>query len=164
MTSLQGIRLVTTPASTYLNVRQETDYERERKCCAKWLLTFGISPDKAEGYARSTVSNRMDRMDRFYRFIWEEEDGYTAGVTHDHAHAWMKHLAHRDVSNGHRNASQKAVMMLFKWRAHERDGEEWEPEIRFGTDSASTTPRDYLTRDERREVREAALELGSIPG
>jgi hypothetical protein len=36
------------------------------------------------------------------------------------------------------------------------------PEITFTQDS-STNPREYLTRDERSAVREAALEYGSVP-
>jgi integrase len=52
--------------------------------------------------------------------------------------------------------------MLFKWIAHERGGSEWDPEITF-TDSDASNPRDYLTREERSKVQDAALEYGSIP-
>lgn len=54
-------------------------------------------------------------------------------------------------------------MMLFKWRRHQRGADEWSPEITFTRRNKSTTPRDYLTRDERTKVRNASLEYGSVP-
>jgi len=101
-------------------------------------------------------------MDRFYRWVWENYGGYTVNVTHDHADAWMTHLAQRDVSATHKRNSQKAVKMLFKWREHEHGLGPWEPKITFSADS-SNNPRDYLTREERGKIREAALEYGAIP-
>jgi integrase len=52
--------------------------------------------------------------------------------------------------------------MLFKWQTHERGRSEWDPKITFTQDSSSN-PREYLTREERAGVREAALEYGSVP-
>jgi hypothetical protein len=49
---------------------------------------FGKDTEKADGYARTTVSNRAHRMDQFYRWVWDREDGYTTNVTHDHADAY----------------------------------------------------------------------------
>jgi len=101
-------------------------------------------------------------MDRFYRFVWEQEGGYTVNVTHENADAWMKHLARENVSTTHKRNCQKAVKRLFKWRHHEHGLGTWDPDITFAADT-STNPRDYLTRDERSAVREAALEYGSVP-
>lgn len=53
--------------------------------------------------------------------------------------------------------------MLMKWRRHERGGENWEPTIRFSSGSGTTAPRDYLTDEECTDVREAALEYGTVP-
>ena len=61
------------------------DYRTEREQCLDWLLTFGKNPDRAEGYADTTVENRAYRMDQFNRWVWTEEDGYTTSLTHDHA-------------------------------------------------------------------------------
>ncbi|MFB6360951.1 MAG: tyrosine-type recombinase/integrase, partial [Halobacteriales archaeon] len=72
-------------------------------------------------------------------------------------------LAESDYSAAHKTCCQKAIKMLFKWRAHRRGDDRWEPEITFSEDS-STQPRDFLTREERKKIREAALEYGSIPG
>lgn len=48
-------------------------------------------------------------MDRFYRFVWDDqESGYTLYLTHDHADAWMRYLARRNVSATHKRNCQKA--------------------------------------------------------
>jgi integrase len=101
-------------------------------------------------------------MDRFYRFVWEREGGYTANLDHEHADEWTNHLARRDVSATHKRNCQKSLKMLYKWLHHERGLAVWEPEVTFAADS-STQPRDYLTKDERSKIRDAALEYGSVP-
>jgi len=57
---------------------------------------------------------------------------------------------------------QKALQRLFKYRAHQL-GEtvDWEPDHTFS--ESLDQPRDFLTIEERRAVREAALEYGSVP-
>ena len=162
MTVPDDIPIVTEPSETFLHPRQVIDYRSEREDCLEWLLAFGKDPDKAEGYARGTVDPRSRRMDQFYRWVWQQEGGYTANVTHEHADAWMRELAQEDYSSAHKSDCQKSIQMLFKWIAHERGGSEWDPEITF-TDSDASNPRDYLTREERSKVRDAALEYGSIP-
>ncbi|QSG09558.1 XerD/XerC family integrase [Halapricum desulfuricans] len=153
---------MTEPAREYLNQKQLLDYRSEREDCLSWLLAFGKDPETADGYALGTVKPRAYRMDQFYRWIWEQEGGYTAQLSHDYADAWMRHLAQEDYSSTHQTNCQKAVKMLFKWWKHERGGGLWDPEITF-TGANSTNPQDYLTRDERTQIRNAALEYGSIP-
>lgn len=123
--------VVTQASAAYLNQRQLLDYRSERKASIEWLLTFGKAPKQAEGYAPGTVKPRVARLDRFYRFVWENEGGYTANLSHDHADDWMQHLARRDVSAAHKTNCQKALKMLFKWLHHERSLGEWEPEFTF---------------------------------
>ena len=162
MIDLDQYPVITHPAEAYLNPRQRQDYRSERESCLHWLLTRGKKPAEAVGYAEGTVKPRCYRMDRFYRFVWEREGGYTTNLSHDHADAWMDHLAQRDVSATHKQNCQKSLAMLYKWLHHERGLGEWEPPFRFSSDS-STQPRDYLTRDERKAIRDAALEYGSVP-
>ena len=163
MASLEDIRVVTGPSKSQLNERQLLDYRSQREACLKWLLTFGKNPEKVEGYAHTTVENRANRIDIFYRWVWAEEGKYTASITHDHADAYMRHLAYKDSTNADKANHQKAIQMLFKWRHHEHSLDEWNPPITFSDSSGTTTPRDYLTREERSLIREAALEYGSIP-
>lgn len=160
---LDEVKLVPEPSEELLNERQFIDYRTEREKCLDWLLTFGKKPKKAEGYATATVENRASRMDQFYRWVWQEEDGYTSALTHDHADGYLRHLAHQEHSNAHKNSCRKAVMMLYKWRHHQRGADKWEPELTFSQKNQSTTPRDYLTREERTKIRDAALEYGSVP-
>ena len=160
---LEEVTLVPNPSEKLLNERQLLDYRSEREQCLDWLLTFGKDPKTADGYATTTVKNRAYRMDQFYRWVWGQEDGYTSNITHDHADAYLRHLAGQETTNSHKNACRKALMMLFKWRRHQRGADEWTPEISFTRRNKSTTPRDYLTRDERTKVRNASLEYGSVP-
>jgi len=144
MSDLDGIRLVTEPSESYLNKRQKVDYRNQREDCLSWLLHFGKNPDEAEGYAHTTVKCRSQRMDQFYRWIWEQE-GYTGTPTHEHGDAWLRHVAKQDKSNAHKSNCRKAAMMLFKWRQHEHGMDEWDPELQFSTNDGTTNPRDYLT-------------------
>ena len=163
MVDLEGITVVTEPVAERLNERQLVDYRTARENCLTWLLAMGKDPQKAEGYAHSTVSNRAYRMDQFYRWVWDEYGGYTTDVRHEHADAWLRELAGQDKSNVHKDLCLKALQMLFKWREHEHGLAEWEPALRFSTGSRTTQPRDFLTVEERRQIREAALEYGTIP-
>ncbi|MDS0474686.1 site-specific integrase [Natrinema sp. 1APR25-10V2] len=54
--------------------------------------------------------------------------------------------------------------MLFKWRTHEHGIDEWDPSITFSTSDSASQPKDFFTREERRQLRDATLEYGSIPG
>lgn len=162
-TPLEGITVLTEPSKEILNERQQVDYRDQREQCLEWLLVFGKDPKKADGYARTTVSNRAHRMDQFYRWVWDQEGGYTTTVTHEHADAYLRYLARLEHSNAHKDNCKKAVQMIFKWREHEHGLDEWNPELSFSTGNTTTTPRDYLTREERSQIREAALSHGSVP-
>jgi site-specific recombinase XerD len=161
-TPLEGITVVPEPSAELLNERQQIDYRNQREQCLEWLLVFGKDPKKAEGYARTTVKNRAHRMDQFYRWVWDR-DGYTTNVTHDHADSYLRWLAKQEYSNAHKDNCRKALQMLYKWREHEQGLDEWDPELSFSTGHKTTAPRDYLTREERGLIREAALEHGSVP-
>lgn len=159
---IEGIKLVPAPSRAVLSERQQTDYADHRRSLLEWLLVFGKEPAKAEGYANATAKNTAERLDRFYRWVWDDE-GYTTDITHAHADAYVKELARSDKGNYSRNNTQSSLKRLFKWQKHERGGELWEPEIVFTEPSGTGEPRDYLTREERSKIREAALEYGSIP-
>jgi integrase len=153
---------ITERSEAFLNQRQIEDYKSERRDCLEWLLSLGKNPARGEGYAFGTVKPRSYRMDQFYRWVWEREGSYTTNVTPKHADLWSRELAQSDYSSTHKTNCQKALQMLFKWRHAERGIDEWDPSIKFSEESSSQ-PRDYLTRNEREKIRNAALEYGSVP-
>jgi len=161
---VDGIVLVTDEAREHLNPRQEITYQEHRRDQAEWMLALGKDPSKAEGYSHSTAKNRMQRLDMFYRFIWDREGRYIQDLTTDHADQWMQWLARQDYKESTKNHYQKAAKTLFKWKQEARGKNvEWSPVIEYSDPSTTYTPRDYLTRKDRRRLREAAMEYGSVP-
>ena len=111
---IEGIKLVPEPSRAVLSERQQIDYADHREAVIDWLLVFGKNPAQAEGYARATINNTAQRLDAFYRWVWDEFDGYTTDITHDHADAYVKDLARRDEGNYSRNNTQSSLKRLFK--------------------------------------------------
>jgi len=164
MTLPDDVSIIPEPSEEYLNQRQYHDYAAHRESFLEWLAAFGKNPGKAEGYAAATVKNTAYRTDKFYRWVWDRHGGYTTNITHDHADDYLRYLAtETEYSNSHCAKEMKALKRLFKWHKHERGGELWDPILTFNDGGTSTQPRDYLTETERKQIREAALEYGSIP-
>lgn len=161
---VDGIVLVTEDSKEYLNPKQEIAYRELRREMAEWLLALGKNPNKAEGYSYSTAKNRMNRLDLFFRFVWDRHDRYIQDLTTEHADAWMRWLARQDYKESTKCHYQKAAHTYFKWKRYARGTDtEWDPEIEYSDPSTTYSPRDYLTREDRRKLREAAMEYGSVP-
>ena len=160
----QGLVLLSDEARQYLNPREEIAYKEFRLELAKWLLNLGKNPAKAEGYSHSHAKSTMYRLDLFYRYIWDQEQRFIQTLTPEHADSWMRHLAKRDLKESTKCSYQKAVRILFKWQREARNRDvEWEPEIEYSDPSTTYQPREYLTEEDRRKMREAAMSYGSIP-
>ena len=82
---IEGIVVVPEKSEELLNQRQLTDYRDHRERLIKWILNLGKDPEKAEGYAWDTARQRSYKIDKFYRWIWKQEDGYTLKATTRHA-------------------------------------------------------------------------------
>ena len=162
MVDLDAIPAITDRHADHLNERQLLDYQSYRNELLEWLLVMGENPDSVGGYAYSTVQKSAHRIDSFHAFVWEKR-GYTTTVTPEDADEFMKELAYSDHSSNHKSNTQKAVKRVFKFREHKRGGDSWNPEITFSSDEGGTAPREFLTLEERRNIREAALEIGTIP-
>lgn len=159
-----GITLVPSQTEKLLNPRQVEVYQDHRRNLIKWMLTIGKDPDQADGYAEVTAKQRAYRLDKFYRWVWQQEDCYTTEITPRHADQYMKHIATQDYSLSYKAALQKAIKMLFRWRNFQHNTSyDWDPDIAFSDDTGSHQPRDFLTEQERRKIREAALDHGSVP-
>jgi len=159
---IEGLPVVTQQSEQQLNKKQLLDYREHRESFISWLLAFGKSPKNAVGYSRSTVRRTAYRTDQFNRWLWNNKDGYTSSISHGDADEYMKQLAYSEQSNTHKSNTQKSIKRFFNWLAHERGGEKWEADHSFST-SGTANPRDYLTLEERKQIREAALEYGTIP-
>ncbi len=155
--------VITEPTRNQLTERQLVDYKSERKSFTDWLIHFGLDPQKANGYGDYTIQDTLYRTDQYYRWLWSDHIGqYTLQLTTDHADQYMKYQARREVTADTKAGVQRAVQRLYKWFHHERGQDEWDPEITFSNSSLGN-PQDFLTREERGKIREAALEYGSIP-
>lgn len=162
--TVRGITLVTNPAAERLNEKQALDYRSHRRDLLRWGLSKGKTSSKGKAYSEETIRVRAGHRDRFYRWVWGERGTYTTGVTHADADAYMDHLAFErsDVQSSMKAKYQKSLKMLWKWRAHTKDGDEWDPDVTF-SEPSQRNPQDYLSRTERRRIREASLDMGSIP-
>jgi integrase len=160
---IDGVPIVNQPTRARLDERQLVDYEEYKRKCINWLRRVGKNPERATGYARSTVRSSSQKVDLFYRKIWNEE-GYTLQVTPEHADGYLRSLVYsdEDYSSAYKATTQKSLKRLFKWRNHELgENHDWNPEHSFSTEASQ--PRDYLTVEERQKIREAALEYSSVP-
>ncbi len=156
--------IVPGPTRDRLNSRQLVEYTEHRKRLISWMLSVGKNPERGEGYSPETIERRSYYTDIFYRWVWDQRD-YTTHVTQQDADDYIRHLVHRDVSDSVKSKYTKSIKMLFRWRAFEfnEDCAEWDPPVTFYDAGAPATPRDYLTRSERRKIARAALEYGSVP-
>ena len=67
------------------NNQAQITYREHRRELAEWLLALGKNHSKAEGHSYTTAKNRMNRLDLFYRFVWDREGRYIQDLTADHA-------------------------------------------------------------------------------
>jgi integrase len=160
---LADLPITTEKAAAQLDDKQQLLYEDHRKKLARWALTMGKNPARADGYARETVKMRLYRLDKFYRFIWDAH-GFTLDASPDYADDWMRELAKTDNSQTYNAACQKAVKMLFKWRRDEyAEAISWDPVITFSSNTAGTTSRHYFALDTLNRLATASLEYDSLP-
>ena len=159
------VPLVTEKSRDYLNPRQEVDYREFRRSLAEYLYTEGKDPDKIEGYSNTVVKTTMSRLDIFFRYVWDQEQRYTTKVGTQEADDWCRSLAKRnDLAESSCCAYQKALHRFFDYlRERKNQDINWEPVIEFSDPSTNYQPRDYLTREERTELREAAMDYETIP-
>lgn len=161
---IEGLKIINGPTRSRLSELQLVDYKEYKTQLMQWLLNEGKNPERAEGYASSTVRQVSQKTDRFYRWLWSERGSYTTGLESEDAAEFMDSLvyAEEDYSNSHLASFQKCLKRLFKWQAHKRGASaEWDPDRTFPQSSMQAP--DYLTLDERKTIREAALSYGSVP-
>jgi integrase len=143
--------------------RQLVDYKDQRVQFLSWLLNIGKNPRRAEGYAPYTVYSDAYRTARFDQWVWKQRDEYQYPPKEQDAHDFIDHLAYSDKGRVEKGKLQEGIEHLNKWLHHTRGESEWEFDITFRSTSGNLEPRDYLSADERRAIRQAALNEGNIP-
>jgi hypothetical protein len=54
-----------------------------------WPLNVGKDPSTATGYSEHTVKYHIYRLDKFYRWVWDQK-GYSFEVTQEDADQYME--------------------------------------------------------------------------
>lgn len=158
------IPTVTEPVEAQLSPRKLTDYREYKENLLRWLSAVGKNPTQREGYADETVRNVTYHTDRFYRWRWDETDRYSTGITPDEADDYLESLifSAEEYSDSYLHTAQKCLKRVFKFWNHQR-GKDYEWDSAYSFSISQHAPKDFLTREERQSIRDAALEHGSIP-
>lgn len=160
-----GRNIVIVPKSNReaLTDKQFLDYWTYRKQFLTGLLKVLKHPETAEGYSPYTVYADGYRTATFDRWLWANRGGYRVPPMEDDAAAYLQEVAYSDKSQTAKGKIQEALRRYSKWLQHTRGQDKWEFDWSFDGSGGNTQPRDFLTIEERRKVRQAALNQGSIP-
>ena len=121
------------------------------------MREIGKNPEKAEGYSDYTVYESAYRTARFDRWAWSKIGRYSIPPEPALATEYIEEgVIYRDVSNATKGKTEGAIGRYYRYLEANYPGCEWDHDQRFNS-SDEDAPRDYLTRRERRRVREAAL-------
>lgn len=159
-----GRRISVVPKSHdgVLTEKQLVDYRDHRERFLSWLLNEGKEPKMGEGYAPYTVYSDAYRTARFDLWVWEQNGGYTYPPGEAAAHDYMEYLVYSDIGRVTKGKIQEAISHLSKWLHHTQGKDLWEFDYHFSSSGGNLEPRDYLSQEERRLIRESALNEGPI--
>lgn len=97
---------------------------------------------------------------RYDAWVWDREDRYTVSPTPEHATTFIEeNVAYRGVANSTKGKVEEALARYHDWLNRTHRVDEWGHDQIFNS-SGGDAPRDFLTRRERRQLREAALATG----
>nr|WP_246049015.1 site-specific integrase [Natronomonas salsuginis] len=121
------------------------------------MRTRGKTPEKGVGYSDYTTYETAYRTARFDRWVWARHDRYSIPPEPARATEYIEEdVIYRDVSNATKGKTEEALARYYRYLEDNHPNCEWEHDQRFSS-SGDDAPRDYLTRRERRLIREAAL-------
>jgi integrase len=75
----------------------------------------------------------------------------------------MEKVAFWDVTDSTKGKHLEGLLRYSKWLQRKFDRDEWEFQWNFNSGGGNNGPRDFLTRDERRKIRQAALDKDGNP-
>ena len=154
------IKIVPSANAESLNEMQLADYREHRCAFIEWVRSCGKNPEKREGYSDYTAYESAYRTARFDAWAWEAMGRYSIPPAPDRATEYIDDVvAYRDVSNSTKGKIEEALKRYYRWASEATHVGEWDRDQQFNS-GGNDAPRDYLTRRERRLVRDAALEAG----
>jgi len=154
----RDIPVTTEKSREQLTRTRLTSYRDHREEFVHWLQEMGLNPDEGKGYADETVRTTAANTDLFNRWVWDREARFIKFPQSHHANDYLEYIRDRDLSDTAKAAKLKALKRYFRWR-----GVDWEPAVSFSGDDGRGNPKDYFTREERKQVRDASHDLGSVP-
>lgn len=159
---VESIVLMSRDSTAFLNERQVISYKSHREDYIKWLARMGKSPNKLEGYAHDTAKVYANVTDKFHRWAWEHRGGYTLDLEHTEAERYLREmmLADEEYSSSYLHNVKLGLKTLYRFRS---DADEWEPDVTIESPSGANQPKDFVNMEERKALREAALEFGTVP-
>jgi len=160
----RGIVVIPETHEEVLTDKKLINYKEHRKKFLLWLLNVGKDPERAEGYSPHTVYGTSYRTAKFDKWRWENCGGYSMPPTEDEAQKFIEWLAFDyDQSETAKGKLQEGVQRYNKWLQHRKNADEWDFDYIFDGSGGNHQPQDFLTRKERRKIRQTALERGEIP-
>lgn len=156
----RSITLAPAANAEYLNEQQLADYREYRREFIRWIREEGKNPEAYEGYSDYTAYETAYRTARYDVWAWREVGQYTVPPTPKHATDYISEdVVHRDVASSTKGKIEEALARYHDWTHRTHRAPEWDHEQIFDS-SGGDAPRDFLTRRERRKIREAALATG----
>ena len=164
----RNIVIVPKANADLLTEQEEIDYHEHRKAFLTFLLEFGKNPEKAKGYSPYTVYNTGYRAAEFDRWVWQKgQEGasgeYTFPPTQEDAAEYMKEVALSDVSDSTKGKKLEMLRRYSSWLTDQYGTSDWEFRWEFKSGGGNFGPRDFLSTEERRKVRQAALGIDDNP-
>jgi site-specific recombinase XerD len=157
---LQGCVLISKPSLNRLNQKERIRLKEHRKPYIKWLNHRGRDPEALKGYAPDTAKMYAAITETWARWVWDRE-GFTLLFNHNHADDYLEYqIIDEENSRTHCSNVKLALRTYFEWRD---DKDQWKPSIKIKSQSKPQQPKEVLSRSERRKLREASLEYGSLP-
>ncbi|MFC7074237.1 hypothetical protein ACFQJ7_05940 [Halovenus rubra] len=134
----------------------------------EFMLEKGKKPEANEGLAQESADNYLSRYDQLLRAGYALSNGQMVELSHDIADRIEEALNDDELvkENGEayspssKRKFQNTLEKYFEFRGN-KGGSEWDSTYLF--EEPSSIERDFFRRDERAELRKAALNYGQLP-
>jgi site-specific recombinase XerD len=141
------------------------EYDGFKRDFLSWLLRKGKNPFKGDGYAKETVKTTHYKIEKAYRWKWEQDSAFTKEFTPDDAEAFIDLLvAETTLHDREVRDYIKALKRLFRWFNDARGTEyEWDySKLDQLQQQGASKRRHYFEEYEMAELYDAAIEYGSV--